>query len=212
MIVKMMITFDYNPETNEYIPLKQEIIKEDKKSSSKKEEKILENGEATLVLYDNKYKLNEAAKELLNVSAGDRISINYQIVNGINFPIIGPDTVWGCNSGNKLTKANTVSCRGQANELLSKFGQEFNLIPYIKKEGLFTLVSNTCEIEVDANITLPDDTVSSDLPEKDNTVEDFDLDDLEIQEDTKIEENDVDLDFEDVPEETYDLQEIEFNF
>ena len=28
MIIKMTITFDYNPETNEYKPIKQEVVKE----------------------------------------------------------------------------------------------------------------------------------------------------------------------------------------
>ena len=212
MIVKMLITFDYNPETNEYTPLKQEIVKDDKKiKSSKKEEKVVESGEATLFLYDNKYKLNDAAIELLGVSSGDRLTINYQIVDGINFPIIGSDTVWGGNSnGNKLTKTGTVSYRGQANDLLSKFGTEFSLIPYIKQEGLFTLVSNTSNVEIDSNVVLPNNEEEQDLVEEVEVVEE---EIIETSEENLADDTELDIDIEDVDfEECYDLQDVTFNF
>jgi hypothetical protein len=212
MIVKMLITFDYNPETNEYTPLKQEIVKDEKKiKTSKKEEKVVESGEATLFLYDNKYKLNDAAIELLGVSSGDRLTINYQIVNGINFPIIGSDTVWGGNSnGNKLTTTGTVSYRGQANDLLSKFGSEFSLIPYIKQEGLFTLVSNTSNVETDSNVVLPNNEEEQDLIEE---VEAIEEEIAEISEENPVDDTELDIDIEDVDfEECYDLQDVNFNF
>ena len=45
MIIKMTITFDYNPETNEYKPIKQEIVKE-----APTPKKMEDNGEAKLQL------------------------------------------------------------------------------------------------------------------------------------------------------------------
>lgn len=74
--------------------------------------------EPKVYLEENKLRFNSLALEMLNVSSGDRIDIQY--TNTYPVVIIGE----GC----KLTKTNTLSCRGKKAEVLSKFGTEFKLI------------------------------------------------------------------------------------
>ena len=156
MIIKMTITFDYNPETNEYKPIKQEVVKE-----TPTPKKVEDNGEAKLQLLDNKYELNGSAINLLGINVGDRVDIKYQMVDGIKYPIIGSSNAWKSASGNKLTKSNTIACRGSKNEELSKYGKEFVLAAHPSKAGLFVLTSE--EVAVDQLVG--DDNVNIDTPE-----------------------------------------------
>ena len=188
MIVKMMITFDYNPETNEYTPLKQEIVKEGTKKKTETVE-APDTSEPQIVLSDKKYVLNQAAADLLGVEWEDRLEIKYQMVDKLQFPIIGKNTAWGSTGGNKLTKTLSVSCRGQANEVLSEYGDTFTLSPWNGHEGLYVLVGNKERPVVedsDVIVTEPEE------PEVDLKEESFELDSLEevsFDEDIKDEEN-----------------------
>jgi hypothetical protein len=147
MIVRMLCTFDYNPETNEYKPIgSPEIIKEDKKT--------VDSGEPKVVLEENKYCLNQSAADLLGVVAGDRLIINYNNLEdnkNVKVPIIGSSKNWKSTAGNKLTKSLTVSCRGIANNVLSEYGNEFTLEPY--EDGLYRMVGNKeLPIQEDENV------------------------------------------------------------
>lgn len=175
MIIKMTITFDYNPETNEYKPIKQEIVKE-----TPTPKKMEDNGEAKLQLLDNKYELNGSAVNLLGISAGDRVDIKYQMVDGIKYPIIGASNTWKCASGNKLTKSSTVSYRGTANQMLAEYGDEFTFSEWKNHEGLYVLIGNK-EIEQDENIELPDDEPEVDLSDDNIKEDDFDLSDFNFE-------------------------------
>lgn len=158
MIVKMMITFDYNPETNEYIPLKQEIVKDKKKDPALlMAEEAKDSAEPQITLTDNKYILNESAANLIGVKWEDRLDIKYQLIDKIRFPIIGKDTAWGTKSGNKLTKSLTVSCRGNANSLLFEYGDTFSITPWQGHEGLFVLVGNKDRATPDENVEVTED-------------------------------------------------------
>lgn len=158
MIVKMMITFDYNPEINEYIPLKQEIVKDKKKDPALlMAEEAKDSAEPQITLTDNKYILNESAANLIGVKWEDRLDIKYQLIDKIRFPIIGKDTAWGTKSGNKLTKSLTVSCRGNANSLLSEYGDTFSITPWQGHEGLFVLVGNKDRATPDENVEVTED-------------------------------------------------------
>lgn len=188
MIVKVLLTLDYDPNTNSYKELKSEIIKETIK--------VDPNEKPQIILYDNKYQLNNAAMSLLNVSAGDRIDIRYQIINKVETPIIGSIDAWGDKNGNKITKSQTVSFRGSANEQLANYGNTFTLKEY--KNGLFILDSgNMPVIEEDDNIQIPEDTeLSEDLTESvpETVEEEIELDE-EIEDDSKYELSDTDFDF-----------------
>lgn len=175
MIIKMTITFDYNPETNEYKPIKQEVVKE-----TPTPKKIEDNEEAKLQLLDNKYELNGSAISLLGISVGDRVDIKYQMVDGIKYPIIGSSNAWKSASGNKLTKSSTVSYRGIANQMLAEYGDEFTFSEWKNHEGLYVLIGNK-EIIQDENIELPDDTPEVDLSDDNIKEDDFDLSDFNFE-------------------------------
>ena len=175
MIIKMTITFDYNPETNEYKPIKQEVVKE-----TPTPKKVEDNGEAKLQLLDNKYELNGSAINLLGISVGDRVDIKYQMVDGIKYPIIGSSNAWKSASGNKLTKSSTVSYRGIANQMLADYGDEFTFSEWKNHEGLYVLIGNK-ELIQDENIELPDDTPEVDLSDDNIKEDDFDLSDFNFE-------------------------------
>lgn len=186
MIIKMMITFDYDPETNEYKPLKQEIVK-DKVQKATKAEEAEDSAEPQITLEANKYVLNKAAATLMGVEWENRLDIKYQPVEkgGMMFPIIGTDTAWKTKSGNKLTKSLTVSCRGNANELLSKYGDTFTVTPWKGHEGLFVMIGNKDRSEEEP--TIKDDNIS--IKEDENPVEDLPLDtELDNEEAYKIDD------------------------
>lgn len=186
MIVKMMITFDYDPETNEYKPLKQEIVK-DKVQKITKAEEAEDSAEPQITLEANKYVLNKAAATLMGVEWENRLDIKYQPVEkgGMMFPIIGTDNAWKTKSGNKLTKSLTVSCRGNANELLSKYGDTFTVTPWKGHEGLFVMIGNKDRSEEEP--TIKDNNIS--IKEDENPVEDLPLDtELDNEEAYKIDD------------------------
>ncbi len=191
MIVKMMITFDYNPETNEYSPIKQEIVKSkttEKSPAEKEAEESMDSSEPQITLTDNKYILNKSAAKLLDVSWEDRLDIKYQIVDKVSFPIIGKNTIWKTKSGNKLTKMLTVSYRGNANTLLAEYGDTFSLTPWQGHEGLFVMVGNKIRNN-DSNI---DVTESPEITQDKPNTDDIDTDSVEDSEETTIEEPDTD--------------------
>lgn len=151
-----------------------------KKSSTKKTKKIKEESSTPqLILEDNKYILNSAAVELMNVSPDDRIDIKYEKSNGVFVPIIGKDEVFGTANGNRLTKSNTVSYRGKAHDKLAEYGDIFIIREHAEKRGLFRLFSSVGNkeqtvIPTSEDIVLPeDDDISVDL-----TDDDIDLSDL----------------------------------
>lgn len=90
---------------------------------------------------DNKLILSPKALQLLNVEAGDRISINYWTENSsTTYPIISKTEVFdNGEDGTKLTKSSTISFRGQQRNTLLKFGSAFSMEEWTK-EGAFKLV------------------------------------------------------------------------
>ena len=192
MIIKMMITFDYNPDTQECVLLKQEPVKEkaQKVSTTSKAEEAEDSAEPQITLESNKYILNKAAAALLNVQCEDRLDIKYQPIEkgGLMFPIIGTDVTWKTKSGNKLTKSLTVSCRGNANDILSKYGDTFTVTPWKGHEGLFVLIGNKDRVEEpiqkDENINIKEDENSEeDLPldTKLDNDEAYEIDDISFE-------------------------------
>lgn len=158
MIVKMMITFDYDPATNEYTPLKQEVIKDKEKDPAiALANSAKDSAEPQITLADNKYILNTSAAQLLDAKWEDRIDIKYRVVDKLTFPIIGKNTTWGFGSGNKLTKSLTVSCRGNANSVLSEYGDTFSMVEWKGHEGLFILIGNNDRVNQDDNVEIKED-------------------------------------------------------
>lgn len=117
--------------------------------------------EPKLYLEDNKCRLNSKAISLMGISPGDKLDIKYDEGKNGSVPIIGTDEAFGTKGGNKLTKSNTIACRGSKNEELSKYGKEFVLAVHPSKAGLFVLTSE--EVAVDQLVG--DDNVNVDTPE-----------------------------------------------
>ena len=83
-------------------------------------------------------------------------------------PVIGTDTAFGTKGGNKLTKTNTVSFRGAANDKLAEFGTTFTLEPS-EDEGIFYLIGDKM------NNPIPDDTIDIESELDIEALEDIDL-------------------------------------
>lgn len=85
----------------------------------------------TIKLESNKLIFSKEAISLLNVSPGDRIAINYKQESNTNtYPVIGLSSCFSSpDDGNKLTKSNTLSFRGNQNTILKLYGEEFTLEP-----------------------------------------------------------------------------------
>lgn len=153
-----------------------------KKASKPKKEEI---STPQLILEDNKYCLNTAAIELMQVGPDSKLDIKYEKRGSTMVPVIGTDEVFKTKGGNKLTKSNTVACRGSKNEELSKYGHVFDIKPHDSKDGLFILVGDsTPEINLPKDENIAIDGSDEDLPL------DVDLSALIDEKDANIEEID----------------------
>lgn len=143
---KVLFTYEQDDETGEVKVINREVINDDlpkakKKTSSTKKSTKDENPEPELILEDNKYSLNTAAIELLGVEADDRLDIKFEKRDKVRVPVIGCNTAFGTQGGNKLTKSNTVSFRGKNHDLLEEYGTVFSL-KETDKEGIFELIGD----------------------------------------------------------------------
>lgn len=172
MRVKMLIEFDFDPETGDYTPISREIIEEGAATPKKAKSVMKDDGstEPIVILEENKLVLNSKAVEVLEAEWEDRISVIYQKHEDKLVPVIGKDEVFGCKSGNKLTKSKTVSCRGKANTKLAEHGTEFKLIPlnndtFIMDGGVdIPYVEDSKKKRVDPKIKVVEDDIPEVLP------------------------------------------------
>lgn len=138
---------------------KEEVIVDTAKKSVTK----FDETEPKLKLNSNNFSLNQKACELLNVSPGNTVHINYPRKDGRYVPAIGASEAFGVKSGNKLTKSLTVSCRGSANQKLSEYGTNFELIEseingvfYLKGDKIVEASQEDEAIEIDDSFELND--------------------------------------------------------
>lgn len=138
-----------------------------KKTTSKKSKKE-ESSEPQLTLEENKYCLNQAAVDLLGVEPEDRLCIKYKKIGKKAVPVIGTEEVFKTKGGNKLTKTNTVSCRGKANEELSTYGTVFTLTENPDGTGTFILTGDKAPetpVVADEAVDIEDEDIRKDLEE-----------------------------------------------
>lgn len=187
MEFKLMLTLDIDPNTHEVTIVKQEVAKEKiKKHNPKSNNKSSDNTSTPIItLESNKYILNQAACDMLNISYEDRLEIKYKKIGTLIFPVIGKNTCFGTQGGNKLTKSLTVSYRGENNKTLSEYGDSFILNPYNEIPGVFTMQGNKGAdiIESDPNIN--------------PNISDFSEEDIILPLDTDLEILDEDFDLDD---------------
>jgi len=163
---KVLFTYEQDDETGEVKVLNREIVNDDlpkakKTSSSKKTtKKADESSEPQLILEENKYSLNSAAVELLGVEPEDRLDIKMEKRGKIRVPVIGCNTAFGTQGGNRLTKSNTVSYRGKNHDVLAEYGTVFSF-KETDKEGIYELVGDLPipEEKEDENVKIVDEEV-----------------------------------------------------
>lgn len=146
----------------------------EKKTAKKKV--VEDNSSPQLTLEDNKYRLNTAAIELMGVSAESKIDIKYEKQGKSMIPVIGTDEAFGTRGGNRLTKSNTVACRGSKHEELVKYGNVFQIIPHDSKAGLFILKGDAQidTLDGDENVSIDEEIdISQLIDDKDNNIEEI---------------------------------------
>lgn len=139
-----------------------------KKATSSKKAKIDDSDpNPKITLLDGKVQFNKAAVDLTGFEPDMKIDIKFEKKGKKQIPVMMREE----NSGNRLTKSYTISCRGSRHDDLLKYGDVFELEPYPEKDGYFYLKGNKAIeddiIEVPQEISEPEDDFSD---------EDFDLD------------------------------------
>lgn len=162
-IITQLHTITYelsiDTETGEIVGTKIVSKKEENNTTPKKVNRKKtqeEDSEPKVYLEENKIKLNSAALELLGVEAGDKLDVQYDKNNS---PLIGTPEAFGSpKSGNKLTKSGTIAFRGNKNEELAKWGNEFTLVD--RGNEIYGLVNEQVvqsEEVTDENVQIPED-------------------------------------------------------
>lgn len=184
--------FSYDTVSGEFSVVNTETgeAKISKVSKKKKVVKKDESSTPKLILEDNKYSLNSAAVELLQVEPDDKLDIKYEKQGKNIIPVIGTDESFGTHGGNRLTKSFTVTFRGSKNEELAKYGIEFTLIPHDSKNGIFILKNEDSELEQSLNTAVEKSVISN---EEIELPMDIDLQDLIDDPDAEITEVDSSL-------------------
>ena len=183
MKLDILFHYDVNEQTGEIAYIGKEEISVDtratksttKTSTKASTAKVDANPDPIITLDSNKLILTQGAVDLLQVCADCRVDIKYKKKGKKAVPIIGTDAAFGTKSGNKLTKSNTVSYRGSANEKLSAYGTTFKLEP-TEDEGIYYLVGD----KVQEENSVPDEIIDI---EKELDIES--LDNINIDEDDK---------------------------
>lgn len=146
-LIDLNIKIEYNPETDEIVSYTTSLNGVAEKTKTTTTRKALpkkkdDGTEAFLIREENKLILSQKLVEELGAEVDDRIAINYERKDGLTFPVIGISTAFGGKeSGNKLTKSNTVACRGNSNTTLAEFGSRFTIEPY--GNMVFKLIGDT---------------------------------------------------------------------
>ena len=144
--MKLDILFHYNVDENtgEITFIGKEEITVDTATSTKRQAKPVKveaNIEPLITLDSNKLVLTTGAVDMMKICPDCRVAIKYKKKDKVSVPVIGTDAAFGTKGGNKLTKTNTVSFRGSANDKLAEYGSVFKLEPS-EDEGIFYLIGD----------------------------------------------------------------------
>ena len=143
--MKLDILFHYNVDekTGEitYIGKEEIVVDTSTKRQASKASAVEENKDPLITLDSNKLILTTGAVDMMKICSDCRVDIKYKKKDKVSVPVIGTDAAFGTKGGNKLTKTNTVSFRGSANEKLAEYGSVFKLEPS-EDEGIFYLIGD----------------------------------------------------------------------
>ena len=149
----ILFHYDVNETTGEVTFIgKEEITVDTAKRQVSKATKVEENQDPLITLDSNKLVLTTGAVQMMNICSDCRIDIKYKKRDKMSVPVIGTDEAFGTKGGNKLTKTNTISFRGSANEKLAEYGTTFTIEPS-EDEGIFYLIGDKM------NSLLPNDAI-----------------------------------------------------
>ena len=174
--MKLDIIFHYNVDetTGEITYIGKDEVTVDTAASTKKQTtkaaKVEENAEPLITLDSNKLILTTGAVACMDICPDCRVDIKYKKKDKVAVPVIGTDAAFGTKGGNKLTKTNTVSFRGAANDKLAEFGTTFTLEPS-EDEGIFYMIGDKM------NQNIPDDAVDIESELDMDALDDLDLED-----------------------------------
>lgn len=129
-------------------------VKKSSSSSGTRTRKPKDDGDLNpkATLLEGKIQLNNAAMELTGWKAEMKIDIRFEKKGKQITPIMLEDMA----KGNRLTKTNTISCRGSKHDNLSEYGTVFDVVPYEGKDGWFKLVGDAPQKE-DDTVEIPDE-------------------------------------------------------
>lgn len=166
-----------NDETGELIS-EERVLGDDTKKVRKSRTKKVEDNDPTpkITVLDNKLQLNNAAIELTGFMADDKVAVKFEKKGRVTTPV----TMLDEKEGNRLTKTNTISCRGSKRDELLKFGDVFELVEHPSITGAFLMKGN---------VTIEDDIV--DVPEE--IANEEELDDA-IEESNDVDSSDFNFD------------------
>lgn len=175
MKLDILMHYDVNETTGEIKFIGKEEITVDSASKSaskssttkKSTSKVDDNPEPLITLEANKLVLTQGAVDALNPCEDCRIDIKYKKKDKKLVPVIGTDAAFGTKAGNKLTKTNTVSYRGAANDKLAAYGTVFRLEP-TEEDGIFYMVGDKNPIEPEVPKELVDIESELDIPSLDD--------------------------------------------
>lgn len=132
-------------------------FKEVKKTTSTRSKKPKdEDPVAKVTLLEGKIQMNNAAIQMTGWEPEMKIDIKFDKKGRTTTPVMVK-----ADTGNRLTKTYTISCRGSKHDNLAEYGDIFEVIPYEGKEGYFKLKGNA-EKEDDI-IDVPEEVID---PEK----------------------------------------------
>ena len=139
---QVVVTFNFDPETELVSDVRCVVDGiEKKKKTTKKVKEVIEEmaSEPIITLEPNKLVFNNKAIADMDIKYEDRIVIKWEKIDGKMTPIIGKDIAFDEEgTGNKVTKSNTITYKGKANDILADLGTEFNILE--KEEGIWRLV------------------------------------------------------------------------
>lgn len=152
-------------------------FKEVKKTTSTRSKKPKdEDPVAKVTLLEGKIQMNNAAVQMTGWEPEMKIDIKFDKKGRTTTPVMVK-----ADTGNRLTKTYTISCRGSKHDNLAEYGDIFEVIPYEGKEGYFKLKGNA-EKEDDI-IDVPEEVID---PEKFS-------DEGEIDDETGVDVSEFDL-------------------
>ena len=178
--MKLDILFHYNVDENtgEITFIGKEEITVDTATSTKRQAKPVKveaNIEPLITLDSNKLVLTTGAVDMMKICPDCRVDIKYKKKDKVSVPVIGTDAAFGTKGGNKLTKTNTVSFRGSANEKLAEYGSVFKLEPS-EDEGIFYLIGDKM------NKSIEDEAIDIEGEHDLDSLEELDIDDSYVLE------------------------------